>query len=61
VTKVSIIEALDADFSDFEDAVQYCVAEINCIDFIVTRNISDFKHSTIEVCTPNELLEKLNV
>jgi len=59
VTKKSIIDDLNADFEDFEDAVQYCIADINHIDMIVTRNKSDFNFSKIEVCTPNELIKKL--
>ena len=57
VSKATIVNALDTDFKDFEDAVQYCVAEMNSIDIIVTRNKSDFKLSDIEVCTPEELME----
>ena len=56
VTKNTIINALNTEFKDFEDAVQYCVADMNCMDVIVTRNKSDFKHSTIAVHTPDELL-----
>jgi len=56
VTKESIIDALNTEFKDFEDAMQYCIADMNNIDVIVTRNKSDFEHSTIEVVTPNELL-----
>jgi len=59
VTKETIIDALHTEFKDFEDAVQYCTANMNHIDIILTRNKSDFILSTIEVCTPNELLQKL--
>ena len=59
VTKEAIIDALNTEFNDFEDALQYCVADMNCIDVIVTRNKSDFRFSTIEVCTPDELIKKL--
>ena len=59
VTKETIIYALETNFKDFEDAVQYCVADMNHIDMIVTRNKSDFALSTIEVCTPEELIKKL--
>ena len=59
VTKSTIIDALYSDFKDFEDAVQYCVADMNRIEMIVTRNKSDFDLSTIEVCTPEELIKKL--
>ena len=59
VTKEIIMDSLHAEFRDFEDAVQYCVADMNRMDIILTRNKTDFKHSTIEVCTPDELLQKL--
>ena len=59
VTKETIIDALYTEFKDFEDAVQYCVADMNHIEIIVTRNKSDFALSEIEVCTPYELLQKL--
>jgi len=59
VTKETIIDALNTEFKDFEDALQYCVANMNCINIIVTRNKSDFNLSTIEVCTPDELIKKL--
>ena len=59
VTKKTIIDALDSDFKDFEDAVQYSVADMYHIDMIVTRNKSDFELSAIEVYTPNELMRKL--
>jgi predicted nucleic acid-binding protein len=60
VTKRNIIDALNTNFKDFEDAVQYCVAEMNRIDIIVTRDKSDFNLSSIEVCTPDELIKKLS-
>jgi len=60
VTKETIIDALNTEFKDFEDALQYCVADMNCINIIVTRNKSDFNLSTIEICTPDELIKKLN-
>ena len=60
VTKNTVIYALNADFKDFEDAVQYFVADMNGIDIIVTRNNADFEFSAIEICTPNELMKKLN-
>jgi len=57
VTKEIIMNALNTDFKDFEDAVQYCTAGMNYIDVIVTRNKSDFELSTIEVCSPDELMK----
>ena len=58
VSKETIIYALNTEFKDFEDAIQYCVADMNKMDMIVTRNKSDFTHSTIQVYTPTELLNR---
>jgi predicted nucleic acid-binding protein len=57
-TKGSAIKsALDSDFKDFEDAVQYFSAKANKkIDAIVTRNIVDFKLSEIPVISPEEII-----
>jgi len=50
----------DKSFKDFEDAIQYYTAlEANC-KAIITRNIKDFKNSTIPVFRPKEYLIKLN-
>jgi predicted nucleic acid-binding protein len=44
------------DFSDFEDAIQYYTAIENKIDIIITRNIKDFKNSSIPAMTAKEFL-----
>lgn len=50
-----IKKALDSEFRDFEDAIQYYTARTEKkLDCIVTRNISDFKLSKISVLTPEE-------
>ncbi len=49
--------------SDFEDAVVASLAEVNGCNYIVTRNIKDFKNSPVEAVTPEEflqILEELN-
>lgn len=52
-----IIElALDSNFTDFEDAVQYHAAKSQEVGFIITRNKKDFKKSKIPVCTAGEYL-----
>jgi predicted nucleic acid-binding protein len=51
-----IQKALESGFNDFEDAVQYFTALENKIDYIITRNIEDYKKSTIKVCTPSQYL-----
>jgi predicted nucleic acid-binding protein len=67
VKKISIIpddkqifeDALHSDFSDLEDAVQYCAAKSINTDFIITRNIKDYKSSTIPVLTAEQFLRAL--
>jgi len=48
--------ALDSEFADFEDAIQYFTAIENNLDLIVTRNLKDFKKSTIPVLTAKDYL-----
>ena len=50
--------ALFADFSDFEDAIQYYTALDNKLDIIITRNKKDFKKSTLPVLTAREYLNR---
>lgn len=45
--------------SDYEDAIQMCQAARIHADHIVTRNIRDFKESSIRVSAPDELLAKI--
>lgn len=52
-------EALDSEFSDFEDALQYFSAlSVTEIDIILTRNIKDFTKSKLMVYTPAQFLNK---
>ena len=57
VDKTTIIDSLQSEFSDFEDAVQEFSAISADIDIIVTRNIKDFKKSKISVFTPDDFLK----
>ncbi len=51
--------AVESDFSDFEDALQYASAlEVPGVDAIVTRNKKDFGQSKIPVFEPKEFLLK---
>lgn len=45
--------------SDFEDAVQMCCANRIKADYIVTKNIRDFKESKVPALKPSELLERM--
>ena len=52
-------KATRLDFSDFEDAVQASCAQRLKAQFIVTRNIKDFKNSPVPAIKPEELIERL--
>ena len=53
-------KGLRSSHKDFEDAVQIlCASSIAGINFIVTRNIKDFKTSEIAVLAPDEMCLKL--
>ncbi len=54
-----IKSAIDLSWKDYEDAVQYCVAKANGVDFIVTRNKGDFELDDIPVVSPAEMLQIL--
>ena len=57
LTVKEIDEAISADFSDFEDGLQYFIALNHRISTIITRNPKDFRKSSIDVLTPREFLE----
>lgn len=59
VSDAEIDKALYSKFNDFEDAVQhYCALKYKC-DYIITRDLKDFKNSEISVMTPTEFLVSL--
>ena len=51
--------ALTTPFADFEDAIQYNIAERFKCDVIITRNTKDYKKSTIPVLTAEQFLRQL--
>ena len=51
-----IEDALESDMIDFEDAVMAMVAKRCGIDYIVTRNVDDFKNSPVPAVTPKEFI-----
>ena len=58
---LSIIKkSLLSNHKDFEDAIQiFAAGSIKSLDFIVTRNIKDFKDAGVTVFPPDELIHSL--
>ena len=52
-------QALDSDFTDFEDALQYFSAMTENADVVITRNGRDFTHAEIPVQTPANFLDMM--
>jgi len=59
VTDSNIFQALDLDWNDFEDSVQYIVGESLYVDYIVTRNTHDFASGSISAVTPEEFIHTI--
>ncbi len=51
--------ALNSEFRDFEDAIQYYTAIENEQELIITRNQSDFKDSKIPIMTAGEFIKSI--
>ena len=51
-------KAADLQWEDYEDAVQCVTAERNHVDYIITRNVRDYKRSQIPALTPAEYLAR---
>jgi len=51
--------ALNSEFKDFEDALQYFTAISNGQDLIITRNQPDFKDSKIPIMTAGEFIKTI--
>lgn len=61
VDQAVIERALNANFRDFEDAIQYSTAITNQLEAIVTRNSQDFPAGDIQILTPTELIQQLSI
>ena len=51
-----IDQALNSDFSDFEDAIQYFSALQNNIEVLLTRNLKDYRKAQISVLTAQDFI-----
>jgi predicted nucleic acid-binding protein len=59
IPKEVILETINSEFKDFEDALQNFSAENENINILVTRNIKDYKKSKITITTPTVYLNSL--
>lgn len=59
VSKEDINKALELDWRDFEDSVQYSVALIGQMDGLVTRNTIDYRETAISIWTPEQILQQI--
>lgn len=59
VDQVVIEQALNLPYADFEEAVQMMAAVRSGADYLVTRNIQDYKAGPLPVIKPVELLALL--
>ncbi len=57
LNKQKLFSAVErTDFSDFEDCLQAeCAKEFDA-DFIITRNVKDFEHSSVMAVSPEEFI-----
>jgi predicted nucleic acid-binding protein len=56
LTEKIIDLALNSEFEDFEDAIQYFSALQNDIEILLTRNLKDFKKAQISVLTAQDFI-----
>ncbi len=61
INKETVLNALNADFKDFEDALQNFSAQNGKeIKVIITRNIKDYKTSNLSIMTPETYLKTIH-
>lgn len=57
IDKEVVLDSLNSDFKDFEDALQnYSAVKNGKISIVLTRNIKDYKKSEMAVMTPETYL-----
>lgn len=59
LSAADLARAVALQWDDFEDAVQYVIAERLGVDAIVTRNVRDFQRGSIAALTPAEVLARI--
>ena len=58
VSEQEIRNALETEWKDFEDAVQYSVALLNEMEGIITRNSKDYEQTDINIWSPEQVLKE---
>ena len=59
MNKSTVHSALESEMKDFEDAMQSYSASLQACDYVITRNIKDYKNSDLEAKKPYEVLQIL--
>ena len=59
VSDRDIYRAVELEWNDFEDSVQYTVGEGLSVDYIITRNVQDFSSGSIEALTPEQFIQAI--
>jgi len=57
--KIIDLALSDKNFKDFEDGIQFYTAIESRCELIITRNLKDFKKSSVPVLSPKEYLAQL--
>ncbi|WP_257296154.1 PIN domain-containing protein [Endozoicomonas sp. YOMI1] len=58
-SEAALEQALNSEFTDFEDGIQYYTAQSCGASLLITRNIKDYKTETMPVMTPEQYLESI--
>lgn len=61
ITENILRGALNSKIKDYEDAVIEISSLKIGIDYIITRNLDDFKHSNVKPLSPSEFLTLQNI
>ena len=61
VSGQEILKAMELEWNDFEDSVQYSVALLQEMDGIITRNPDDYKKSEIKIWLAEQALKEIEI
>lgn len=61
ISEKEICLALESEVNDYEDAIVEACAYINKCDFILTRNLKDFKKSKVSAVSPSDINDKYQI